>query len=268
VTRDPIQPVTNGTTFALLVHAVPPQAATGVATFFAELGVPVPVHLVALEELKKTARELRGLHAKEFDALLALRGAVEAKDELALADAKERLEQVYRLREAEDASRRPLQDAESRRKFAEQVASRLIGLPPEESQKHYEGLRPGPRAMEDPLWLLSQEVSRTIDVWASLALWSVQEKLMPAIFCFGPNQDFAMRIALYVHTFQIAPTGEVGIRLCPYCKDQFWQDKSNKGYCCPGHRENHRMARSRFRRKNGIAGKRIEGGKDGTQKTR
>lgn len=248
MSRDSNDTVTKNRGFALLVHAVPPQASMGEATFLAEIGPPVPVRPVTLEELKMVAKKLRGVHAKEFDALLALRGAIEAQDELALAKAKERLQEVYRLREREDAAHRPLQDEESRRKFGELIAP-SIGSSPEESLKHYSGLRPGPRAMENPSLLLSQEVSRIVGVWAQIALWWVNERFGPAIYCRGLDHDFAMRIALYVHTFFIAPSGQIGIRVCPYCSEQFWQDQSNKDYCRISHRENHRVARSRYRKK-------------------
>jgi hypothetical protein len=214
----------------------------GEATFFAELGAPVAVRPVTLEELKSAAREMNGIEGKEFVALLALRGALETRDELALAKAKERLEQVYRLREAADASRSPLQDAESRRKFSEWIAP-LIGLPPEESFKHYEGLRPGPRAMENPYRLLSYEVSRIVGMWASVVLWWVDGKFIPAIYCFD------MKTALYIHTFFIAPAGGLGFRICPYDGEQFFQARPNQEYCCLRHREDYRVARWRNKEK-------------------
>ena len=246
--RDRNEHVTNQKGFALLVQAVPPQVSMGVATFFVEIGAPLPVRPVTREELKIVAKKLRGTDGKEFDALLQLRGALEAQDELALAKAKEALQEVSRLRQKEDTSRRSTQNEESRRKFGEVIAP-SIGLPPEESYEHYSGLRPGPRAMENPGWLLSQVVSRIVDMWASVVLWWVEGRFIPAIYCIGPDHDFAMRVALYIHTFFIAPSGQIGIRACPYCSDQFWQDQSNQDFCCINHRESHRVARFRYRKK-------------------
>jgi hypothetical protein len=259
--RDRDYTVTGKESFSLLVEAVPPQAAMGEATFFTEIGAPLPVRPVELDELKDFARKLRGVDGKEFDALLALRGALETRDTLALAKAKERLEEVYRLREKADASRPPLLSKESRKQFAEQIAP-LIGLPPEESLKHYEGLRPGPKAMENPSRLLSYEVSRIVGMWASVVLWWANEKLLPAIFCFD------MKTALYVHTFFIAPTGALGFRSCPYDSRQFFQDRTNQEYCCLAHREAHRMARWRNEKKLRLIEKGTNRGTNGTQKTR
>ncbi|HEX4021725.1 MAG TPA: hypothetical protein VHX63_11300 [Acidobacteriaceae bacterium] len=135
----------------------------GEATFGSELGPATPVRPVTLKEVIATGRKIRGLDGKEFSALLALREALEACDELALAKAKERLQEVYRLKERDHVSRQLPQNEESRKKFAELMAS-SIGLPAEESFKHYEGLRPGPRAMKNPSLLLSQEVSRIVVV--------------------------------------------------------------------------------------------------------
>jgi hypothetical protein len=246
--RDCNKTVTNKDSFALLIQAVPPETPMGEATFGIEIGPATPVRPVTLKEVIATGRKMRGWDGKEFSALLALRGALEACDELALAKAKERLQDVYRLKERDHASRQSPQIDESRRKFGELMAS-AIGLPPEESLKHYEGLRPGPRAMKNPSLLLSQEVSRIVAVWAQVALWWVNGKFVPAIYCSGLSPDFSMKIALYIHTFFIAPNGEIGFRICPYCTEQFWQEQSNQDYCRPAHREAHRVARWRNEKK-------------------
>lgn len=246
--RDRYKTVTNKESFALLVEAVPPETPMGEATFGIEIGPATPVRPVKLKELIDTGRNMKGLDGKEFFALLFLRGALEARDDLALAKAEERLQEVHRLKERDHASRQLPQNGESRRKFGELMAP-SIGLPPEESLKHYEGLRPGPRAMKNPSWLLSQEVSRAVAVWAQVALWWVNGRFVPAIYCSGLSRNYAMKIALYIHTFFIAPNGEIGFRVCPYCTDIFWQDQSNQDYCCPAHRDTHRVARWRNEKK-------------------
>jgi hypothetical protein len=268
MTRDWHKTVTSKDNFVLLVQAVPPQKSVGEATFSTEIGTPSPVHPVTLDELRSTAKKLRGSDSLEFLALLALRGALEAGDGLALANAKERLEDVYRRQQKERALLLP-EDKESRKKFGEQLAP-SIGLSPEESLKHYEGLRPGPRAMENPSRLFSWAVSNTICLWPQLALWSVHGKFVPAIFCDGVNHDHAMKIALFIHTFFLAPVGGLGFRICPYDGEQFFQDRPNQEYCKPAHREAHRVKRARWRKKeDGLAAqKRQKGKKNVTKKTR
>jgi hypothetical protein len=266
--RDPYKAVMGKESFALLVQAIPPLKATGEATFGLEVGTPVPVHPVTLDELTNTAKKLRGADALELSALLALRGALEARDGLAEANAKERLEQALRQRRKELAERLP-ETKESREEFG-RVLAHAVGLPPEESLQHYEGLLPGLQSMKNPSRLLSWAVSSTIGMWPQLVLWSVNGRFIPAIFCAGLNRDHAMKTALYVHTFLIAPTGELGFRVCPYCTESFFQDRPNQDYCQPAHREAHRVKRARWRKKNQDleAQKRLKGVRNVTRKTR
>jgi hypothetical protein len=257
--RDSNKAVTRNVKFALLVQAVPPEIPMGKATFGVEIGQPLLVRPVTLKELIGFARKMNAANGREFSALLALRGALEARDELALAKAKERLEQVYRLREKEDYSQPRLQNEESRKKFSALIAAH-VGLSPEEALKHYEGLRPGPKAMKNPSWLLSQEVSRIVAMWAQIVLWWVDGRFIPAIYCFN------MKTALYIHTFFLAPSGGLGFRICPYCGEQFFQNRPNQDYCLPAHRENHRVAR--WRNEQNLKLTESKRKTDGTQKTR
>jgi hypothetical protein len=234
VKRDRYETVTRKESFVLLIPASPEEA-MGDATFLSESmpGVvsPVPVRPFTSKDLKDAATKLKGADGKQFDALLALRGALEARDDLALADARERIEQVYRLREMELAKHRKSPENEETRRFWAELI---------------EGLRPGPKAKKNPCRLLSFEVSRTVGLLnAQIVLWweDRKEKFIPAIFCLD------VRTALYLHTFFIATTGGPGFRICPYDGEQFFQDRPNQDYCCPAHREAHRVARFRNERK-------------------
>ena len=103
MSRDRYKTVTSKESFVLLISASP-QEAMGEATFLSESmpGVvsPVPVRPVTLKEVKEAAAKLKGIEGKHFNALLALRWALEAQDNLAIANAKERMERVYQLQEA------------------------------------------------------------------------------------------------------------------------------------------------------------------------
>ena len=246
VTRNNYKTVTSKESFVLLVPASPKDA-MGEATFQMELGAPQPVCAVTLPELKAATKKLKGSAGAMFFALLALRDALESRDELASKKANERLERAYVLRESEAPAPFPA-DEDSRRRFASQIAS-LIGMSPKESLKHYEGLRPGPRAKKDFNRLISYEVSRSVGVGnADIALWWWKGAFRPAIYCKN------IETALYVHTFFVAPTGEIGFRICPYCTEQFFQLRPNQDYCLPAHREAHRVAR--WRNKKTLTGKR------------
>lgn len=240
----------------------------GEATFLSEVHRPQHVRAVPLEEIKKTARQLRGVEAEHFSAMLALRGALESGDKLAMDRAMDRMERVYRLRENEvresDVLHRP---------FPRLVAP-LMGMPPEEVFRYMGGIRSGTGAAKNPGILLSYEVTQAVGSGVEIfsrakrkpynqlpliVLWWMDGVLRPAIYCPRPTT------ALYIHTFFLAPTGALGFRICPYDGEQFFQDRPNQEYCCPAHREAHRVARFRDnkRRKNEEQGKH-----HGAQKTR
>lgn len=264
--RDRYEAVTNN--IALLINASGRIKPDGEATYAVEMGATSPVHLVTLDDLKRINRKLSQIEAEQFSALLQLRGAIESRDEFALAGAKERLLSAYRRQEAERKERFN-EDSASRAEFG-RILAPSTGMSPEDSVRHFEGLLPGREAMQDVSRLLSWAVSNAIGPWAGPVLWSVKDGFVPAIHCNGITSSFAEKIALYVHTFLIAPQGDVGLRACPYCTERFWQDRPNQDYCKPEHREAHRVKRARWRKKQRqLSAKRGQKGKkDGTQKTR
>jgi hypothetical protein len=251
--RDQYKTVTG---FVLLVPASESDA-MGEATFASEAFGRSHVRPIMMEEIKKAASVLKGVEAAHFGAMLALRGALESGDRLARAQAMERMQKVYRLRQAGKA-RWP--DADSERIFG-QIFAPSVGLSPEETVRYMEGLRFGPKAATDLQRLLSYEVSEAVGplLHANIVLWWFKNAFRPAIYCMDA------KAALYVHTFFLAPNGEVGFRICPYDGEQFFQDRANQEYCCPAHREAHRVARFRDnkRRNNEERGKH-----HGTQKAR
>ena len=245
----------------MILVPVSREKATGEATFEWEMGQPVPVSPPTVQELKITARKMKGPDGDLFSALLALRGALEAQDKLQLTKALDRLEKAERSREREVTSRQSPKFAESRAEFGKFIAP-IVGLPPDESLKHWEGLRPGPRAKRDPYRRLSYEVSMRV-MGSQIALWWQKKSFSPAIYCLD------IETALYIHTFFLAPVSGVGFRICPYDSEQFFQDRPNQAYCCPAHREAHRVARFRDKQKRKSAENiREDGKKHGTQKTR
>ena len=257
VKRDQYKTVTD---FALLVPASEPDA-MGEATFLSETECVRHVRALKLEEIKKTAKGLKRAEAEHFDALLALRDSLESMDGLARDNAVERMKRVYRRRESE----RPKYPPEVERILGETFAS-FSGLSPEETIKYMDGVRSGPKASASLQRLFSYEVSQAVGSLlhnAQIVLWWMEGAFRPAIYC--PD----IKTALYIHTFFLAPVGGVGFRICPYDGEQFFQDRPNQEYCCPAHREAHRVARFRDKKKRKAAesGKKVRES-NGTKKAR
>lgn len=226
-----------------------PSDAMGEATFSSELMGPSHVRAITLDEVKATAKKLRGIEAARFDALLSLRDALESADQLARNRALDSLERVYRLRETEAPK---MGDSDPILQLGGIFASGA-GLTAEEAAKYMQGMRSGPKAAKDVHRLFSYEVSQAVGslFQAEIVLWWMDGAFRPAIYC--PDT----KTALYIHTFFLAPNGEVGFRNCPYDGKPFFQNRPNQEYCCPAHREAHRVARFRDnkRRKNEERGK-------------
>jgi hypothetical protein len=261
VIRDRYKAVTSKESFVILVPASLENAA-GEGNFLPELYGPQPVRVVTLPELKKEGLKLRDSAGAMFFALLALRDALESRDDLALEDSKARLERAYLLRKSEYSVRYP-DVGKRRRVFASQLASpvRISSMSVEESLQYIEGLRPGPQAKTDLHRLISYEVSCSVRL-ANAGLWWWRGAFRPAIYCLD------IETALYFHTFFIAPTGKIGFRICPYCTDQFFQQRPNQDYCRVAHREAHRVARWRNKKKTVTGEETIKRRHDGAHKAR
>jgi hypothetical protein len=231
--RNPCKTVTSKESFALLVQAVSSLEATGKASFVDGLGPAIHVRAVTLREIRQTAKTMEAQIRDHFYALLSLRDAIEARDEMAIANAKER---VKRIRLLDTEYKKLAMGREKTRRRYEKTFASVIELLPE--------LRPDTEAQEDPAWLLSYEVSRMMSLNTQIVLWAVDGVFRPAIYCFD------MKTALYLHTFFLAPSGGLGFRICPYDGELFFQKRTNQEYCIPAHREAHRVKRARWRKQN------------------
>jgi hypothetical protein len=251
MSRNHYETVTRKVSFAVLVQAHDPRKADGKATFIPGRGSIIHVRAVSLEELKRFARKMNKANGELFSALLALKGALETRDDLALANAKVRLENVRLL--DSDYQKFAIGIEKSQRRLDKLLAP-VIDLLPE--------LHPDPELQESPAWIFSSEVSRIVGHSAQIVLWEEQGAFRPALFC----QDLIT--ALYLHTFFIAPNGILGFRACPYDGEQFFQNRPNQDYCSPAHREAHRVARFRARQKQDTTKGKKNGRGDGSQKTR
>jgi hypothetical protein len=232
VTRDRNKTVTQQS-FALLIPASHSES-MGEATFEVKSGPPKFIRAIDIKELKKVAGQMRGAQAEHFFSLLSLRGALEARDELQLRNAKERLAKAVSTLESERQHRRE-SDAEREQRHREWVKHPLA---------FFFLLEQDFSVNEDAFRLFSHEVSRSD--WprdARIVLWWNAGSFRPAIYCENAVA------ALYIHTFFISPVGGPGFRSCPYDGEQFFQGRPNQEYCCPAHREAHRVARWRAQKK-------------------
>jgi hypothetical protein len=213
----------------------------GEATFSSEAFGPSHVRAIELEELKAAAKKLKGTEAARFDAWLSLKGALESRDQLALERAKGHIDKFYKLRQIEVAK---IADPNKDREFGALFAGRT-GLSPEETANYMLGVRSGPKAAESLRRQLSYEVSQAVGAMfeTQIVLWWFKGAFRPAIHCSD------VKTALYLHTFFLAPAGGLGFRICPYDGEQFFQDRPNQDYCRPAHREAHRVARFRDKKK-------------------
>lgn len=249
--RDSNDTVTQKKTLPVLI-ASSPEAQEGVATFQQELGVQ-PVRTFRNEDLKGIKKHLSESEVQHFRAVIALKEALKNRsDTIALENALDILRKAYELRQAEP------QLGASYTKEAAQGFAKLIGLPPQEALKHLQFLRAGPRASQDPGWLLSYELSTAL--WdARFVLWWTNGAFRPAVWC--PD----MRTAFYARAL-LDVVGGKGIRICPHCGDLFIQDRPDQNYCSVAHREAHRVARWRLQQKQKTTGKKEK--KNVTRKAR
>jgi hypothetical protein len=269
VNRDRYKTVTG---FVLLVQASESDA-IGEPTFLSELELSTGVRPISLEEIKREARQLKGVDSEHFNALLALRGALESQDNLALKRASERMEKVYRMREVAVSK---YEDEGFFEPVGVKSYARILGQKPEYIGKYMQGKLPGPKAANDPARVLSYEVSvgvGSVTIFnpahrrksyeePQIVLWWFEGAPRPAIYCRDA------RAALYIHTFFLAPAGALSFRICPYDGEQFFQERPNQDYCCVAHREAHRVARFRDNKKRKEAVQERKGKPRGTQKTR
>jgi len=252
--RDCIKTVTRNATLPVLI-ACSEELGEGLSTFRQELGTPHPVRNFRFEEIKEFREYLSEAEIPHFFAVIALKRAVKNRaDTVNLEVGLERLRKSYESRRAKEDLSVYWQDD------LPKGLSKLIGLPPKEALEHFLHLRPGPRAIEEPGWLLSYELSTELSA-AQLVLWWNDGKLIPAIWCM------TVKSALYVRALLDLGEGR-GVRICPHCGDLFIQNRPDQDYCTVAHREAHRVARWRKQQKQKAAEKETKRRRDGTHQAR
>jgi hypothetical protein len=229
--------------FALLTPVASESEAEGEATFLPEIGVQW-VRRFTLIDRKKEPTNLTGIAKRQFFALIALRDAINRDDDSMASDARGRLELIYREREHQSLSQQ-VPDSPERHQLGEYLAPR-VGMSPQESLKHFEGLRMGPKAYADSFRLLSYEIAQRMGLFTQLTVWRMKEEYRPrpAIYCLSPE------VALYVHTFLLTPGAGCGWRVCPQCGEEFFQTRTSQEYWPSKCGSNYRSSNSRDNQKN------------------
>jgi hypothetical protein len=245
--RDRYNTVTAKKDMLPVLIASSPEAQEGLATFQQELGVQ-PIRTFRDKDLSSNLKKhLSESEVQHFLAVIGLKEALKKRtDTIALENALGHLRKAYELRKAEPQFGRSFTNE------AAQGFAKLIGLPPQEALKHLQFLRPGPRASEDPGWLLSYEFSTVL--WeVQFVLWWNNQTFRPALWCPSIKTAFYARALLG------------SIRICPHCGQLFPQHRPDQKYCSVRHREAHRVARWRLQQKQKATGKKE---KNVTGKTR
>jgi len=283
--RDEYKTVTG---FVLLVPASKLEA-MGKANFLTNFQEKY-VRLVSLEDIQRTAARLKGADADHFDACLYLKAAmngdsfaiIKSVDRFArVLHAREEAWKVRDQREREERIRKKVQSGwvahpdgsftkdfgnkggvitELPSKSTSDFRSKEAKSAPEFLAELYAKEITSAILSEPVIYALNDEPSRSKP--PQIVNWYFGGNFRPAIYC----ED--LKSALYIHTFLLAPTGVVGFRACPYDGAHFFQDRPNQEYCCPAHREAHRVARFRHAKKLKAAEQQKKGERRGTKKAR
>lgn len=208
----------------------------GQQTFGVEFSDPRFVRILGNNDLRNARRHLTEAEAQHFHAVIAITQAFQKPDDFVALD-----KALIAYQKAQDLrisnGRKELDDLAD----LGPLLAPLMGLTADEAVEHFSGLGPGLRARKDVRCLLSFELSESLD-GARLVLWWTETEFKPAIWCPDMKTGFYARALLSV-------VGGTGIRVCPHCGDFFLQERSDQFYCSIAHREAHRLARWRQKKK-------------------
>jgi len=161
-------------------------------------------------------------------AVLGLRQAYDAKDPVAMKNA---FQVVYPYLADRWAGQDP-ENKEQARKMAEAESRSIFGDA---------GFQASARVK------ISQLVTRYIE--AARLVWYFYppaQRFLPAAYC--PDFLTAAFLTIFMSS---------SLHVCPHCGKMFFPVKTNVNYCCPAHREAHRIARWRAAKKELEQGKSV-----------
>jgi hypothetical protein len=255
------------TGFPLVFPAEIPERTMGIVNF--DSRGDIPVRQFSRSDREEMRENLKRPAVDHLSRLIELKDALESCDPFRIAEAKKRLEEeespepksVSELYRGEndpvdflaEALRFIHEDCEAKGRTA-------WDLSPEEWIQYWE--RPD---FSDLHRKLCFELSNYIIVNGTrLVFWRRERgEIAPAIYCDS------LKMAYYVHTLIVSRDSVIGWRFCPRCHDLFLQSRVDQQYCSNAHGDAHRMARTRWVRKQPKAEEEMKRGKkDGTKKAR
>ena len=229
-----------------------PERSDGFATFFRTLTPPIKIRVFNNSELRTARAHLGEAEVDHFVALWDLKNGLEGRGDVkSLQRAITRLSSYYAAKRVEP---------NELQKFVDEAFTRDANkhkLSAEEACDVLRGARPSLRALSDLPCLLSEEISEMLNVSSRIVLWWTGERFTPAIWCEDIKTAFYVRVLLDI--------GGKGLRICPHCGNIFFPNRTDQSYCSVSHREAHRVARWRARRRSSAKEK---GGKRVPRKTR
>lgn len=195
-------------------------------------------------DFRRVLRRLREDEKAHFFSLVELITALQSNDALALTHARERLEKSLELRRKPPESKmNGLFESDD----STIVLTSIFGLQPGqevEASKLWYGLALSAREKQDARWLLSRQLSARLH-HVELVLWWTGKYFAPALYC-GHEPS-----ALYVRALLGLAGTTKTLMVCPHCGTPFIQERTDQQYCSVAHREAHRVARWRARKKGG-----------------
>lgn len=193
--------------------------------------------------LKKAFAEMWDYEQEKYRALCALLKAWEKRDKLAIVQARKHVEQAHQRMINSDKKLGCCPAQEDNVEFG-RILIQLFGLPPgqeKEAIRRYCGYSHGPHAEADPRWLLSQLLSEGLRS-VRLVFWWNKKNFRPAFY----SAD--LKSAVYLFTLMKIKSGR-GWGVCPHCGEFFAKKRPDQDYCSIAHRESHRMARWREKKR-------------------
>ncbi len=198
-------------------------------------------------DFKRAMQRLPEVEKAHFLAVFALVDAVQKKDSLALRGAVERMKKALALRRKVAQNLAVEQSDEEKIQSLYHSLGVLFGLGTghqEEAKEIWDGVKLSPREEKDAQSLLSRQISQEL-LGVQLVLWWTGQYFTPALYCPYPLS------ALYVQALHGITGKAKAFAGCPYCGNLFMQERTDQHYCCIAHREAHRVARWRARKKKG-----------------
>lgn len=221
----------------------------GLATFQKQFAAPQSVKQVKRDDfvsragMGKVLATMSDDDREKFRAVADLTVALKRNDELAVARARAHVERAYALLEASDQRIGIVPARESDLEFG-RVLIRLFGLEAgneRDAIRRWNGYAHDPKTEADYRWLLSQLMTEALSS-VQVVLWWNEKEFRPALYC--PDSQSALYTILLT---QIA--GGQGWGVCPFCGQPFIQKRPDQTYCTIEHREAHRVARWREKKR-------------------